>query len=176
MSLDGPLDDGPVERVPPSVAFLLSRLGFEVSAEMGRSLRDAVDLELRQFGLLRLLAEADGRSQRSLGALLRIPPNRMVGLVDDLERKGLIDRRTHPEDRRAHAVSLTDAGRAALERAFKTAVSVETDVCAPLDAEERAQLLGLLTKLAVARNSREGGMPGVHPGMLAPDCPPPDAE
>lgn len=176
MSLADPPQEDPAQRMPPSVAFLLSRLGFEVSSEMGRSLREAVDLELRQFGLLRLLAEADGRSQRSLGALLRIPPNRMVALVDDLERKGLIDRRTHPEDRRAHAVSLTDAGRAALGRAFKTAVSVDTDICAPLDAEERTRLLELLTKLAVARTSREGGAPGAHPGMLAPDCPPQGAE
>lgn len=161
------------DRLPPSVAFLLSQLGYQVSGEMGRALQATVDLELRQFGLLRLLAEADGRSQRALGALLRIPPNRMVALVDDLERKGLIERRTHPEDRRAHAVSLTDAGRAALGRAFAAAVSVETDVCAPLDAAERTQLLGLLGRLAAARMSREGATPGVHPGLIAPEDDPP---
>lgn len=166
MSFAGP------QRVPPSVAFLLSRLGFEAGGEMGRALRETVDLELRQFGLLRLLAEADGHSQRALGAMLRIPPNRMVALVDDLERKGLIERRSHPEDRRAYAVSLTEAGRSTLAKAFAAAVSVEADICSPLDDEERTQLLGLLTKLAVARNSREGAVPGVHPGMFAPDCPP----
>jgi DNA-binding MarR family transcriptional regulator len=151
--------------IPPSVAFLLSQLGFEVGKEMGRALEDAVGLEPRQFGLLRLLADAEGHSQRALGETLRIPPNRMVTLVDALERKGLIERRTHPEDRRAYAVSLTAAGSAALETAFKAAFAVEAEICAPLSAEERTQLLGLLTKLAQAQLERGGGVPGVHPGM-----------
>ena len=151
--------------LPPSVAFLLSRLGFEVSREMGRALDEAVGLELRQFGLLRLLADADGHSQRALGETLRIPPNRMVTLVDDLERKGLIERRTHPEDRRANAVSITEAGAAALDRAFQAAFAVEAETCAALDAQERTQLLGLLGKLAKARMERDGSVPGVHPGL-----------
>jgi DNA-binding MarR family transcriptional regulator len=151
--------------IPPSVAFLLSQLGFEVAREMGRALDDAVGLEPRQFGLLRLLADAEGHSQKALGESLRIPPNRMVTLVDALERKGLIERRTHPEDRRAYAVSLTEAGSVALETAFKAAFAVEAEICAPLDAEERTQLLALLTKLAQAQLERDGAIPGVHPGL-----------
>jgi len=152
-------------KIPPSVAFLLSQLGYEVSREMGEAL-DAVGLELRQFGLLRLLADSDGHSQRALGEALRIAPNRMVALVDDLERKDLIERRTHPEDRRAYAVSLTEAGSAALARGFQAAFGVEASTCSPLDAAERTQLLGLLSKLAVARAEHGGGTPGIHPGLL----------
>lgn len=150
--------------IPRSVAFLLSQLGFEVSREMGRAL-EAVGLELRQFGLLRMLAGSGGHSQRVLCETLRIPPNRMVALIDDLERKGLISRRTHPEDRRAYAVSLTEAGSAALAGAFEAAFRVEAHTCSPLDADERDQLLGLLRKLAEAR-AVAGGTPGVHPGLL----------
>jgi DNA-binding MarR family transcriptional regulator len=151
------------------VAFLLSRLGFEVSRAMGRALQDSVGLELRQFGLLRLIADAEGSSQRALGETLRIPPNRMVALADDLERKGLIARRPHPDDRRAYAVSLTEAGAGALARAFEAAFAVEADTCAPLDPAERGQLLGLLGKLAAAGTEREGGSPGgVHPGLVEP--------
>jgi DNA-binding MarR family transcriptional regulator len=154
--------------IPPSVAFLLSQLGYEVSREMGRALQDKAGLELRQFGLLRLLADSDGHSQRALGETLRIPPNRMVALVDDLERKGLIERRTHPDDRRAYAVTLTEKGSATLGRAFEAAFAVEAGTCAPLDAAERTQLLGLLRKLAVAR-AEQGGSPDVHPGLLDPE-------
>jgi DNA-binding MarR family transcriptional regulator len=155
--------------IPPSVAFLLSQLGYEVSREMGRAL-DKTGLELRQFGLLRLLADSDGSSQRALGQTLRIPPNRMVALVDDLERKGLIERRTHPDDRRAYAVSLTEAGSAALARGFQAAFAVEAETCSPLDAAERTQLLALLRKLAEARIERGGSGPGVHPGLLEPEA------
>lgn len=154
--------------IPPSVAFLLSQLGYEVSREMGRALQDKVGLELRQFGLLRLLANSDGHSQRELGETLRIPPNRMVALVDDLERKGLIERRTHPDDRRAYAVTLTEKGSATLGRAFEAAFAVEAGTCAPLDGAERTQLLGLLRKLAVAR-AEHGGSPDIHPGLLEPE-------
>lgn len=155
--------------LPPSVAFLLSRLGYEVSRDMGRALHDAVDLELRQFGLLRLLADAGGRSQRALGETLRIPPNRMVALVDDLEGKGLVERRIHPDDRRAYAVSLTEAGSATLARAYQAAFAVEADTCGPLEPAERTRLLDLLGKLATARMERDDAVPGVHPGLVEPE-------
>lgn len=155
-------------QAPPSVAFLLSRLGYQASHKMGAALSE-LGLELREFGLLRLLAASHGSSQRALGAMLRLSPNRMVALVDGLEGKGLIERRTHPEDRRAYTVTLTDAGAAALSRAIEAGMGVELDVCAPLEASDREQLLGLLCKLAAADGEDGGGFPGVHPGMLERD-------
>jgi len=164
-----PLDPG---QIPPSVAFLLSRLGYDASREMSQALA-GLGLELRQFGLLRLLASAQGGSQRALGAMLDITPNRMVALVDGLESKGLIERRPHPEDRRAYTISLTDAGAAAFGQAMQAAFGVEATMCESLAPQERAQLLALLQKLAVARNERSGAVPGVHPGMLERDDQPP---
>jgi DNA-binding MarR family transcriptional regulator len=152
----------------PSVAFLLSRLGYETSGEMSRAL-SGLGLELRQFGLLRLLAGAQGGSQRALGAMLNITPNRMVALVDGLESKGLIERRPHPEDRRAYTIALTAAGEEVFGQAMQAAFGVEATVCAPLEPDERTQLIGLLQKLAAARNERPGAMPGVHPGMFERD-------
>ena len=157
---------------PPSVAFLLSRLGYDASSEMGKALA-GLGLELRQFGLLRLLASAQGGSQRALGAMLNITPNRMVALVDGLESKGLIERRPHPEDRRAYTIALTEAGTAAFGQAMQAAFGVEATMCESLEPDERAQLLGLLQKVAAARNARPGAMPGVHPGMLERDDQPP---
>jgi DNA-binding MarR family transcriptional regulator len=156
------------DRTPPSVAFLLSRLGYQAGRELGDAL-DGLDLGIREFGLLRLLNDEGGTSQRALGQMLRLTPNRMVALVDGLESKSLIERRAHPTDRRAYAVTLTDEGRAALGRGFQAAFAVEADMCAPLAKHEREQLLGLLTKLAQARIERGEAMPGMHPGMLARD-------
>lgn len=161
----GPDDVG---QAPPSVAFLLSRLGYQAGQQMGAAL-SGLGLELREFGLLRLLAASHGSSQRALGVMLRLSPNRMVALIDGLEGKGLIERRTHPEDRRAYTVMLTDAGAAALSRAIEAGMGVELDMCAPLEASEREQLLGLLYKLAAAGREEGGGFPGVHPGMLERD-------
>lgn len=154
-----------VGELPPSVAFLLSRLGFEVSRELGVALGE-LGLEQREFGLLRLLADQDGHSQRAIGAILQIPPNRMVTLVDGLEKKGYVERRTHPDDRRAYALALTEAGTTALGKAFQAAFGVEAHTCEPLDAGEREQLLALLTKLAKAKIESGGTPPGLHPGMV----------
>jgi DNA-binding MarR family transcriptional regulator len=149
----------------PSVVFLLSRLGHQASSEMGRAL-GGLGLEPRQFGLLRLLASCRGDSQRALGAMLRITPNRMVALVDGLESKGLIERRPHPDDRRAYTVTLTEKGAATLDQAFHAAFGVEAEVCASLEPAECEQLLRLLRKLAAAADERTGGLPDVHPGLL----------
>lgn len=172
MNPRGPASPPPAGRIPPSVAFLLSQLGYQAGRELGEAL-DRIDLGVRELGLLRLLNDAGGTSQRALGQMLRLTPNRMVALVDGLESKGLIERRAHPSDRRAYAVTLTDEGRAALGRGFEAAFAVEADICAPLRQDEREQLLGLLGRLAQARVERGEALPGVHPGMLSPDDEPP---
>ena len=155
-------------QIPPSVAFLLSRLGYRASQEMSRALGE-LGLEVRQFGLLRLLAGSQGGSQRTLAAMLQISPNRMVALVDGLESKGLIERRTHPDDRRAYTLTLTEAGAAALGQGINAGMGVEAQLCAPLEPAEREQLLSLLSKLVAAGDERGGAFPDVHPGMLEGD-------
>ena len=172
MSPEKPAPTPGAGRIPPSVAFLLSQLGFEVGRELGEAL-DALGLGVREFGLLRLVSDAGGGSQRALGQMLRLTPNRMVALVDGLESKGLIERRAHPTDRRAYTLTLTDQGRTALGQGFQAAFGVEAHTCAPLDKQERDQLLGLLTKLAQAKIERGETLPGIHPGLLAKDDDPP---
>ena len=151
---------------PPSVAFMVSRLGFEVSTQLAEGLAP-LGIEPRHFGLLRALAHAEGESQRSIGLSLNIPPNRMVTLVDDLEKRRLLRRRPHPRDRRAHALYLTPAGERLLGKALEVAIGVEADLCAGLEPAERAQLLGLLARLTQPGQAR----PGVHPGLSAPARP-----
>lgn len=135
--------------LPPSVAFLVSRLGYEVTGELASGLAP-LGIEPRDFRLLRALARTEGASQRSAGRSLNVPPSRMVALVDGLERRGLVQRRPHPSDRRAHALFLTSAGRLLLARALEVAAGVESGLCADLAPGERDALLGLLAKLAGA--------------------------
>ena len=103
---------GPPAAAPPSVAFLVSRLGLEVGTRLAKDL-SPLGIEPRHFGLLRTLAMSEGQSQRAIGQALDIHPNRMVALVDDLERLRLVQRRPHPTDRRAYALVLTDKGKRA---------------------------------------------------------------
>lgn len=154
---DDPSSTGPGE----GIGFLISQLGYVVSTRF-RALLAPLGLEPRHFLVLRHVAQAEGSSQQALGQILRIPASRVVGLVDTLERRGLVERRANPRDRRARALHLTADGRRMLGQAYRVALGHERALCAGLDDEERRQLLGLLRRLTFAREL----IPGVHPALV----------
>lgn len=146
-------------RHPPfrTVGFTLSSLGYAVSRRFQATLAP-LRLEPREFALLRAVAAAEGQSQQSLGERLQIPASRMVAFVDALQERGLLERRANPQDRRAHALHLTDAGNELLERATTEAIAFERDLCAELDGEERERLLDAMERVG----RRLGQEPGTH--------------
>jgi DNA-binding MarR family transcriptional regulator len=143
-----------------SVGFTISTTGYAIARCFKETLAP-LDLEPREFALLRAVAASEGQSQHSVGAQLQIPPSRMVAFVDALERRGLLERRQNPNDRRTHALYLTDAGHDLLTHAFALAVEHERDLCAELSADEREQLLELLQRVG----ARLGLPPGVHAAL-----------
>ena len=140
-------------------AFLLTQLGTHCAQAFARRIGE-LDLTPPQTGLLRAVAQAPGSSQQALAELLGTPATRLVALVDGLEERGLVERRRNPADRRLHAVHLTNAGTALLRDIGRVAREHDDAVLASLDADERARLHDLLSKLAADR----GLTPGVHPG------------
>jgi DNA-binding MarR family transcriptional regulator len=142
------------------VSFLVAQLGSHAAARFAERLRP-LGLHPRHFGLLSHLAAADGQTQQGLAAAMAIHRNTMVGLVDDLEDRGLVQRRRHPSDRRAHAVHLTTVARDLLIQAQRAADEHESELLAELDEPDRRQLVSLLQHLA----QHAGLEPGVHPGL-----------
>jgi DNA-binding MarR family transcriptional regulator len=110
---------------------------------------------------LRVISQADGLSQQALGERLGTFPSRLVGLLDELESKGLLERRDSPDDRRSYALYLTDAGRNTLEQMRLVACEHQEAICAALTVEERSQLAEMLGKIV----DEQGLRPGVHPGF-----------
>ena len=140
-----------------SVGFTLSSLGYAVAARFRATLAP-LELEPREFALLRTVAAAEGRSQQAVGGLLQIPASRMVAFVDALEARGLLERRHNPLDRRTRELHLTDRGRSLLERALALASDFERELLADLSPQDREQLLALLQRIGL----RLGLLPGVH--------------
>ena len=98
-------------------------------------------------GMLLLIDANPGVTQGRLARAVRLERSTMVGVVDALEARGLIERR-RGEDRRTNGLWLTRAGRARLGR-IKRRIEVHEDrVAARLSAAERKALLALLEKLA----------------------------
>ncbi len=144
-------------RGPP--AFLLAQVGAHAAAQFAQRIAP-LGLTPPQAGILRAIAADEGLSQRELSKLLGILPSRLVTLVDELEALGLLERRSDPEDRRAHALHLSAAGRQLLERLAQAAKSHNQALCAALNERERRALAGLLARIA----DEQGLVPGVHPG------------
>ena len=69
-------------------------------------------------------------------------------MLDDLEARGLIERSRDPADRRRHVVTLTPAGREAVERLRVVSRQVEDEFFEPLGAQERKELYALLSRVA----------------------------
>jgi DNA-binding MarR family transcriptional regulator len=141
-----------------AVGFLLSQLGFETARHFG-TLMSEVELEPRQYALMRAIDAAEGRSQNEVGDVLRIPPSSMVGVVDLLEERGLVERRPHPTDRRARLLYITAHGKKVLAKGTELAVSLEQAVCHGLSERERRSLLRLLGHVA----GNLGLQRGLHP-------------
>jgi DNA-binding MarR family transcriptional regulator len=151
---------GPTPESTPafqSIGFTLSTIGYAVARRF-REILAPLELEPREFGLLRAVSAAEGETQQAIGERLQIPPSRMVAFIDGLEARGLLERRLNPEDRRTRALHLTDAGRDLLGRAFAVGVAFERDLSADLSEEESRQLLEMLQRVG----PRLGLPPGVH--------------
>ncbi len=99
------------------------------------------------FSVLTLIAHNPGITSRQLCAALDILPPNLVGMVKNLEKRGLIERREHPTDRRAQGLHLSPAGHELHAQAQATATGLETEAVTRLTAAERQTLIRLLRKV-----------------------------
>jgi DNA-binding MarR family transcriptional regulator len=149
-------------------AFLLAQLGAHAASQFAERL-GVLELTPPDAGILRLLRIAAGLSQQELAAKLQLHPSRMVAIVDNLEKRGLVERRANPDDRRLYSLYLTQAGGEALERIGRVAREHQDALLSSLSKEERDTLATLLLRIA----DQQGLVRGVHPGyqrMGKPRC------
>lgn len=100
-----------------------------------------------RVGLLILVEANPGIAQSRLAEAARRDRSTMVGVLDQLESRGLIERR-RGADRRSNGLWLTRRGRAFLARALERIAAHERRIAARLSAAEHRQLLALLGKIA----------------------------
>lgn len=105
----------------------------------------ALGLSFARVRALRRLAP-EPLTMRGLAEKLKADPPYVTLIVDDLEERGLVERRPHPGDRRAKLVSLTSAGRAAVTKAEKV-LDTPPAALAALPADDLAALVRILDRL-----------------------------
>jgi DNA-binding MarR family transcriptional regulator len=136
-----------------SATFLLKRLGF---AAKERSLASYEEIGLHPYhhAILLVVGEGSSETQGAIADTLGYDRGQLVGLLDELEARGLVERRRDPEDRRRHIVRLTPEGKQALRKVRALARQIDDDFLAPLSDKERAQLHALLLRLAETHEPR----------------------
>jgi DNA-binding MarR family transcriptional regulator len=139
--------DKPPQELGRYTGFLLNWIGARSRALFLEALSE-VDLHPRDFAVLNIIASHPGVTQHEIGAETDIDPSTMVALLDGLEKRGLAERRAHPDDRRKRAVHLTGKGETALARGREIAGAVGEQTFERLTAAERKQLNALLRKTA----------------------------
>ncbi len=102
------------------------------------------DLTAQQVGLLRLLDEPV--SMRAFAEELSCDPSNVTGLVDRVERLGLVDRVPDPTDRRIRVLTLTPKGRR-LRTRINSEVARELAAALGLENGDHGQVLRLISLL-----------------------------
>ena len=127
--------------------FLMNYLGTRSGRRFAAAL-EPFGLHPRHFGVMTVLDARPGITQQDLADHSRVDRSSMVAVLDELESRGLAERRADPADRRKRSIHLTDEGRAQLKQMRAVARQVGEQSFAALTAEERATLHQLLRKLA----------------------------
>lgn len=136
-----------------NTAYLESLVGYNarraalVVIELFLERMAAYDLRPVDFSVVSLIIHNPGITSRQLcSALGMLPPN-LVGMVNQLEKRGLIAKRPHPSDGRATGLHPTPACLALMQEAEKTALELEVEATSRLSVAERKTLIRLLKKV-----------------------------
>ena len=133
------------EQVPMST--LLAALGRDATARVRRAIRP-LGLGAQHFLVLSQLRVLGEASQAELADAAGIDRSNLATLANELCERGLVARTRHVLDRRRYVLRLSTAGEQLLRRTDGAIATAEDDLLSPLDDSQRAQLYGLLRRLA----------------------------
>ena len=136
-----------------SGGFLFAKLGLLLKARALAAFEEG-GFEAHHYGLLAMLGEGDCETQATIADVLGVDRSQLVGILDSLEARGLVERRRDPHDRRRHVVSLTPDGRRQLVKLRAILRRVEDEFFAPLDGASREGLYDALLTLAAYHDPR----------------------
>jgi DNA-binding MarR family transcriptional regulator len=141
------------EELLASSTFLLKRLGF---AAKDRSMKayEQTGLHPYHYAIMLVLEEGSSDTQGSIADALGYDRGQLVGLLDELEERKLLERRRDPNDRRRHLVRLTSEGTRTLARLRALTREIEDEFLDPLSEQERGDLHALLLRLAEKHEPR----------------------
>jgi DNA-binding MarR family transcriptional regulator len=133
-----PIDAPERRRLPP----LLRRAWYGLNQAFRRRIAH-LDLTPDQFTVMRTLLENDpkGLTQRALTQLMSSDPNTVASLLERMESAGLLQRKPHETDRRAHRIRLQPAGKRKYLQAREIAIALQGEILSVLPEDKREEFL-----------------------------------
>ncbi|HSV97159.1 MAG TPA: MarR family transcriptional regulator [Spirochaetota bacterium] len=126
--------------------YLLSRAQHRLKNHLKREFASAgVGVSPAQMGILFLLKQRDARPMNELGRMLDIDNSAITGLVDRMERQGLVRRTPNPEDRRQSPIAITRQGMDEAARAAKVARKTNEAIREGFSPEDVAVFVRILS-------------------------------
>lgn len=135
----------------PTIA-LIYRTAHYCSTLLNERL-EVLGLTCKSFLVLGAAFNNTSFSQQDIAKGMFIDRTTMVGLVDDLETRGLVERIRHADDRRQYRVVLTADGEDLLKKAREIACQTESEYLSVLDAEQKMGLREALLQVLNATTS-----------------------
>jgi MarR family transcriptional regulator, lower aerobic nicotinate degradation pathway regulator len=130
-----------------SPLFLLKRLGM-TAKEHSLAAYEEAGIHPYHYAILATLDEGQRETQGAIADTLGYDRGQLLGLLDELEEAGYVERRRDPDDRRRQVVVMTAHGKKALAKLRTLTARLDAEFLAPLDEQQRKQLQELLLMLA----------------------------
>ena len=138
-----------LEPLRESIAFLITRIHSRMHRVFVAGLAP-LRIEPRHFATMTALEATGPVSQAALARQVGVSGASMVQMVDDLESRGLLERRRLPTDRRTQVLHLQPEAPAVVTEAGRLAATMTAEVLAPLSAADTMRLVRLLQRLVSA--------------------------
>ena len=132
--------------LPDLIGYHLRRAQSAVFQDFAASM-DGAGITPGQFGVLALIDCNAGLSQTRLAEILGIDRSTLVAVIDKLERQGLVERATRPNDRRSHALRLSQTGKTRYQAWAQQVRRHEHRIAKRLSPRERQTLIALLQRI-----------------------------
>ncbi len=131
-------------------------LGQFNSVESARPGASHTDLSCRELRVVQFLGDTGPRMMRELADHLPAAVNSMTTMVDNLEKKGIMQRHRSATDRRVVRVTLTDTGRTVYHAAVEEKLRLMRNMLAMLTEDEQEIFMVLFRKIARASQEQCG--------------------
>jgi DNA-binding MarR family transcriptional regulator len=144
--------DDPGPELGRNLVYLLKHAHLRMNELTAKALTP-YGIDGRELGVMLALTGGEPPSQQQAAQRLGIDRTTMVALLDGLERKGLVSRHPHADDRRRNVVELTGAGQETLRQAVAATDGVEREFLAPLSPRIAEDLRTALQAIVLRRDA-----------------------